>query len=181
MEPTHLLKEEQNLQSENSKESSQESESNAASKKRLAAAIAIVLLAISSTAIFNGLSIYVRGLRSLSFKMTDAKVVKVIEHFDAFGIRKEALLSYKVGAETKESAAPVPAGRVMKRGEETVVYQDPANPETIVLNQEVDYDWVIVLCGYGLFVFCFGAFILYRTLNRKSGSRQDGSASATNA
>lgn len=127
-------------------------------------AIAVILIVISSTAIINGISIYVRGIQSLGYKMTDAKVVRIVEHFDAFAIRKEALMSYKASGKEREGSAPVPSGRVMKRGEETVVFLDPANPNNIVLNQEVDYDWVIVLCGYGLFVFCFGAFILFRSL-----------------
>ena len=121
--------------------------------------ISALLLAVSLYMISVALITYGKGLASLQYKMYDARVEKIEEHFDAIGIRKEAVMSFKVDGSEKSATMPVPFGRVMKRGEQTVVYCDPADTKEAVLSQEVDYDVVIVMGAFGFFILSFGIFI----------------------
>lgn len=126
--------------------------------------ISLVLLVASSLLLYSSLSTYIKDISALQYKRTDAKVVKIIEHFDAFSIRKEVQMRYWINGVEKSGNADIPPGRVMKPGELTLLFYDPNNTENVVLSQDVDYDLVIPGGAFGLFGLCFALFFGYKAL-----------------
>src|SRR5262249_35260008 len=127
--------------------------------KLLLGLTACLLLSVSSLMLYHSLGSYFKGLAAASYKMTDATVEKLEEHFDPFGIRKEVQLVFQVDKQEKHALVELPADRVMKKGELTVLFYDPANPANAVLSQQIDYDSIQVFGAFGLFAFCFGALL----------------------
>ncbi|MBX9686183.1 MAG: hypothetical protein K2X27_05745, partial [Candidatus Obscuribacterales bacterium] len=56
--------------------------------------IALPLLLISTSMIYSSVSRYLSALSALSYKQADAKVIEIKEHFESFGIRKEAQMRF---------------------------------------------------------------------------------------
>lgn len=151
-----------------STESAETTESNKDSEKKqvkiLPASIGILLLISSSLAMFKGTSLYLDGLASQSYEKLDGIVSEIKQHSEVLGVRKEVILSYEFKGKKFLGSCNYPAGRIMKEGENTVLWCDRANPQKLALSQEIDYDWVIMLGGYGLFVFCFGVLICKKSI-----------------
>jgi hypothetical protein len=99
---------------------------------------------------------------ALQYKMGDATVSSIEEHYDPFGIRKEVHLNFVVDGKQQNCVVEMPASRVMKKGELTAIYYDRSRPENAVLSTDIDYDSIIVYGAFGLFIFCFGAWMASR-------------------
>lgn len=131
-----------------------------ASSPRIGLAIIAAILFVISIFMLNiSASTYFRGLASLSYKMIDASVYEVVEHFDPMGISKEVTMAYNVDGQEIKAPAMVPSGRLLKRGEKTVVFCDVKNPHQIVLEQVIDYDVVTVMGAFGLFALSFAVLL----------------------
>ena len=125
--------------------------------------IASVLILIGAYMLSVSGTIYFRGVAALNYKMIDGTVSGIEEFFDPFGLRKEASMSYVVAGKTITANAPIPEGRVLKKGEATVVFCDVTNPKNIVLYQEIDYDMVTVMGAFGLFALSFGTLVAFKS------------------
>ncbi len=125
--------------------------------------IAVALFAAAIFMLNVSLGTYTRGLASLNYKMVDATVDQVVEHFDPFGISREVMMNYSFNGQSISAPAPVPSGRVLKHGEKTVVFCDANNPKEIVLEQIIDYDVVTVMGAFGFFALSFAVWIGMKT------------------
>lgn len=157
-----MIEQEENQTQEPSEAASETAAELPSGKKELdlrLAVISSILLLISSVMIFICISTYAKGLAAQQYKMYDANVAEIVEHFDPIGIRKEAVMRFWIKGAEKTAQVPVPLGRVLKKGELTVVFCDPEAPEVAVLTQEIDYDTVIVVGAFGFFLLSFGVLV----------------------
>lgn len=145
-----------------SKDTKTESKTNRKVDLRLAL-ISAVLFVVSGAMLNASLGAYLKGAMALQYKSTDAKVVSVEQKFDAFGVSKIAKMRYWINGAEKTAETVIPAGRVMKPGELTVLYYDKGNTENAVLSQEIDYDPIIPTGAFGLLLFSFAVFIGFKS------------------
>lgn len=127
-----------------------------------------ILLCLAFYMIWVSISTYIRGIAGTQFKMIDATVADLEQHFDPFGLRKEARMSYKVEGKEFSSVVPIPQGRVVKKGEQTVVFCNPQNPVDALLSNEIDYDLVTVMGAFGFFALSFGVLIATKSIKPRT-------------
>jgi len=133
----------------------------------LLALLAVLLLWISSSMLYGSIGSYIRSCMALQYKTGEGTVSSIEEHYDPLGIRKEVHLRFVVDGHENNSTVEMPANRVMKKGELTAIYYDKNHPENAVLSTDIDYDSVMVYGAFGLFIFCFGAWMASRLFLRR--------------
>lgn len=126
--------------------------------------VATSLLLVSLAMLFHSINTYRKGILALQYKMADATVVKVEEHFEPLGISREVQLHFQVKGQEQRAVVAMPADRVMKKGELSAIFYDENNPENAALTKDIDYDSIIVMGAFGLFLFCFGALLASKLL-----------------
>ena len=121
--------------------------------------LSLVILVFSTPMFLGAVADYSRGFNAQEFKQSDAVVDELKETYESFGIKREVLMRFWINGQKYLAPCAMPANRVMRKGELTVLFYNPANPSEAVLTRSIDYDPIIVNGAFGLFGVCLALFM----------------------